>query len=144
MKDIIWTTITIMVYKECRSRNYLCAEWLRLEYCGLTAGPRQKSMPFEDICWGLGYIIWSVLYVLCLHFWSVKYILLCNYAVGSLRIRMEGRDDKRSTRRFASHHKHYEPSQDQVLVGHIQLQTYLRRKLWLHSYIFDCHKRLAR
>uniref|UniRef100_A0A6N2M4S2 Uncharacterized protein n=1 Tax=Salix viminalis TaxID=40686 RepID=A0A6N2M4S2_SALVM len=36
------------------------------------------------------------------------------WTVGSLRIRMEGRVGKRSTRRSASHHKHYEPSQDQV------------------------------
>ncbi|KAJ6764402.1 hypothetical protein OIU74_023313 [Salix koriyanagi] len=35
--------------------------------------------------------------------------------VGSLRIRMEGRVGKRSTRRSASHHKHYEPSQDQMV-----------------------------
>lgn len=35
--------------------------------------------------------------------------------VGASRTRMEGRVDKRSTRRFSSHHKHYDPSQDQVV-----------------------------
>ncbi|CAK7337242.1 unnamed protein product [Dovyalis caffra] len=34
---------------------------------------------------------------------------------GPSRTRMEGRVDKRSTRRFSSHHKHYDPSQDQVV-----------------------------
>ena len=41
--------------------------------------------------------------------------------VGPSRTRMEGRVDKRSTRRFPSNHKHYDPSQDQV--GHTQLLT---------------------
>lgn len=46
-------------------------------------------------------------------------ILFCMYilgldVVGPSRTRMEGRVDKRSTRRFSSHHKHYDPSQDQV------------------------------
>ncbi|KAJ6688738.1 COLD REGULATED PROTEIN 27 [Salix koriyanagi] len=35
--------------------------------------------------------------------------------VGPSRTRMEGRVDKRSTRRFPSSHKHYDPSQDQVV-----------------------------
>ncbi|KAG6754490.1 hypothetical protein NC652_030275 [Populus alba x Populus x berolinensis] len=35
--------------------------------------------------------------------------------VGPSRTRMEGGVDKRSTRRFSSHHKHYDPSQDQVV-----------------------------
>ncbi|KAL9373188.1 hypothetical protein Peur_035432 [Populus x canadensis] len=40
--------------------------------------------------------------------------------VGPSRTRMEGRVhvDKRSTRRFSSHHKHYDPSQDQVGWSH--------------------------
>jgi hypothetical protein len=40
--------------------------------------------------------------------------ILGSDVVGASRTRMEGRVDKRSTRRFSSHHKHYDPSQDQV------------------------------
>ncbi|KAG6746460.1 hypothetical protein POTOM_051000 [Populus tomentosa] len=60
--------------------------------CGLTNGPKQgKCIEYalEDFCW--------------------------DDVVGPSRTRMEGRVDKRSTRRFSSHHKHYDPSQDQVV-----------------------------